>query len=149
MALIKCSECGFNVSTKARVCPNCGYPVPVKHEKDIKLSRTVLWFRIALLSVGIIFTIVSIISYSNTWQDYKLLQAQIDRESMGYEWSEAWHTEQYGNLPIPSLTEDYSTPLQEGFVWCGIWTMVMLGGYTGALELDYHKVHKLLMRKKQ
>lgn len=27
MALIKCPECGYEVSDKAKECPNCGYPV--------------------------------------------------------------------------------------------------------------------------
>ena len=29
MALIKCSECGRDVSDKATACPNCGAPVQV------------------------------------------------------------------------------------------------------------------------
>ena len=29
MALKKCTECGHEVSTKAKKCPNCGAPVPV------------------------------------------------------------------------------------------------------------------------
>jgi len=31
MALIKCDECGHEVSDKASVCPNCGCPVPNKN----------------------------------------------------------------------------------------------------------------------
>lgn len=27
MALIKCPECGKEISDKATVCPNCGYPI--------------------------------------------------------------------------------------------------------------------------
>jgi len=30
MALINCPECGRQVSTAAKVCPNCGYPVSEK-----------------------------------------------------------------------------------------------------------------------
>jgi len=30
MALIKCKECGKDISTKAKICPNCGAPVPTK-----------------------------------------------------------------------------------------------------------------------
>lgn len=29
MALIKCTECGKEISDKATVCPNCGCPVNV------------------------------------------------------------------------------------------------------------------------
>lgn len=35
MALIKCPECGNNVSDKAKACPNCGFPV-----KDIISKKT-------------------------------------------------------------------------------------------------------------
>ena len=27
MAIIKCPECGNNISDKAKTCPNCGYPI--------------------------------------------------------------------------------------------------------------------------
>jgi predicted RNA-binding Zn-ribbon protein involved in translation (DUF1610 family) len=31
MALIKCSECGKEVSDKATACPNCGAPIGSEH----------------------------------------------------------------------------------------------------------------------
>ena len=31
MALIDCPECGHKISSKAKVCINCGYPLPQKH----------------------------------------------------------------------------------------------------------------------
>ena len=37
MALIKCPECGHDVSTKAYSCPNCGY---VLDEKDIDMHKS-------------------------------------------------------------------------------------------------------------
>ena len=30
MSLIKCSECGKEVSDKAKTCPNCGNPIDTK-----------------------------------------------------------------------------------------------------------------------
>ena len=30
MALIKCPECGHDVSSEAKNCPNCGYPIAEK-----------------------------------------------------------------------------------------------------------------------
>lgn len=34
MALIKCPECGKEISDKARACPNCGYPIAKLNDKD-------------------------------------------------------------------------------------------------------------------
>ena len=33
MALIKCPECGKDVSDKSISCPNCGYPIPKKEDE--------------------------------------------------------------------------------------------------------------------
>lgn len=45
MALIKCPECGREVSDKASACPNCGYPISKSIENNnvivrIKLETT-------------------------------------------------------------------------------------------------------------
>ena len=34
MALIKCPECGKEISDKATVCPNCGYPITTEPTID-------------------------------------------------------------------------------------------------------------------
>lgn len=40
MALIKCPECGQNVSTEAAACPHCGYPLnKVKNEQIVENSE--------------------------------------------------------------------------------------------------------------
>jgi hypothetical protein len=39
MALVKCKECGKDVSEKAESCPNCGAPVEVK-PKSFRLSKS-------------------------------------------------------------------------------------------------------------
>ena len=49
MSLIKCPECGKEISEKANVCINCGYPISeyveeLKKEKD-KKKRLVLRLR--------------------------------------------------------------------------------------------------------
>lgn len=53
MALIKCTECGREVSDKASVCPNCGCPIKkgTNHvsNEPVKKSKTKLWFLLALL----------------------------------------------------------------------------------------------------
>lgn len=37
MALIKCNECGHEVSDKAQNCPNCGCPIP--HEGNPSVNE--------------------------------------------------------------------------------------------------------------
>lgn len=34
MALIKCPECGKEISDKAQSCPNCGYPIPKQENEE-------------------------------------------------------------------------------------------------------------------
>jgi DNA-directed RNA polymerase subunit RPC12/RpoP len=38
MAMIKCSECGKDISDKAQTCPNCGCPISVKNEVNFFFS---------------------------------------------------------------------------------------------------------------
>ena len=40
MALIKCIECGKDVSSKAATCPNCGYPLQ-NIDKEVTLEEKI------------------------------------------------------------------------------------------------------------
>lgn len=60
MALIKCSDCGKEVSDNARACIHCGNPLP-KKKKEIKGEASDGW---AVL--GIIFPVVGLIIYAST-----------------------------------------------------------------------------------
>jgi predicted nucleic acid-binding Zn ribbon protein len=68
--LIKCPECGHEVSDKAPVCPNCGYKLNNKEKKN----RTAL-FIIILLSALVIFGVINYFSTS----------AQNNKELAAYE----------------------------------------------------------------
>jgi hypothetical protein len=48
MALRKCTECGRQVSTKARRCPGCGNPFPTRSDGQRLLV-------VGLLLVGLLF----------------------------------------------------------------------------------------------
>jgi DNA-directed RNA polymerase subunit RPC12/RpoP len=40
MALIKCSECGKEISDKAPACPSCGAPLAAKlNDEDLKVFK--------------------------------------------------------------------------------------------------------------
>ena len=51
MALIRCPECGAQVSDKAASCPQCGHPIHV--HKNTKLMQTlhVGWLGIAIIAL--------------------------------------------------------------------------------------------------
>ena len=48
MALIKCSECGKEISDKASVCPSCGMPLQSRDRGtyEITITRKKQWFLI-------------------------------------------------------------------------------------------------------
>lgn len=56
MALMKCSECGKDVSDKAGACPNCGAPVATAAEadpwKEIDIDLSLYKFYLELLLKG-------------------------------------------------------------------------------------------------
>ena len=76
MALIKCPECGKEISDKAENCPDCGYPLTQKKTRKVFvfLHNLSLWKRIGLIIFGIIcigivvfslfFSIIGIEDYS-------------------------------------------------------------------------------------
>ncbi len=39
MAMIKCPECGHDVSSKALSCPNCGNPINMRQEVPVRITR--------------------------------------------------------------------------------------------------------------
>lgn len=68
MALIKCPECGKEISDKASVCPNCGCPLKEKEvDSKFKANNKVKVF-LGLIAMAII-TIVLVL---NSKADYKL-----------------------------------------------------------------------------
>jgi DNA-directed RNA polymerase subunit RPC12/RpoP len=52
MALIKCSECGRDVSDRAGVCPHCG--APLLRQAPVRVVRAARWYEAigALLVIG-------------------------------------------------------------------------------------------------
>jgi hypothetical protein len=65
MALIKCSECGKDVSDKAAACPNCGAPLSTSsgrasqgHQAPVRVVRAGRWCE----AVGALLVIAGLIA---------------------------------------------------------------------------------------
>ena len=56
MALIKCSECGKEISDKATACPNCGNTIS-KHtyNKELRAAKRVAIFIIVVLAIILVY----------------------------------------------------------------------------------------------
>lgn len=65
MALIKCPECGKEISDAAESCPNCGYPIKGQQQigdsdglgkgQETKKLKTVLFIVVGIILVVIVF----------------------------------------------------------------------------------------------
>lgn len=57
MALIKCHECGKDVSTEAKACPSCGAKVVLPKKKS-RMGRLFLYALVGVILVGVIQAVV-------------------------------------------------------------------------------------------
>lgn len=62
MALIKCPECGKEISDKAEVCPSCGYPVDEDEGEEEKrdLSYEILCLVISIFATFLTFIMINV-----------------------------------------------------------------------------------------
>lgn len=84
MAIIKCKECGKEISDKAKKCPNCGYDFEkIKNAKDSKKKKIIIALCILLVVFSIpIISIIIIeikekkyeLSDGNAYEIYKILE---------------------------------------------------------------------------
>ena len=56
MALVKCPECGNDVSDTARTCPHCGYNLRIKNTEQ-KPRRKKKWLPFVIIG-GVLLTIL-------------------------------------------------------------------------------------------
>lgn len=56
MALVKCAECGNQISDKASACPKCGAPMarPVTIEQTGKRHKTIQLIGVLLIVIGMV-----------------------------------------------------------------------------------------------
>lgn len=59
MSLIKCSECGKEISDKAKVCPNCGAPIKEgEFHKELSLAKKIAIAIVIILAIITIYFFV-------------------------------------------------------------------------------------------
>jgi len=51
MALIRCHDCGNQVSDNARACPKCGAPVIVRIRRELKVRLFMAGFAIVVAAI--------------------------------------------------------------------------------------------------
>ncbi len=71
MALIKCKECGKEISTMADVCPHCGATTRYgKTLKDSKNNNNMLYIGLAVALVGAILFLPSFVTLMSNYNDW-------------------------------------------------------------------------------
>ena len=79
MALIKCKECGKEISDKAYVCPNCGYELNKKENKaNMKSNQMKTGSIISLISCSIIIVLIIILCVSSFMPQNEMDHSQAD-----------------------------------------------------------------------
>lgn len=71
MALIKCNECGKEISDSAKTCIHCGYKLKKKNEKKRAIPATTI-YTISFIGV-ILFLIIGFIIY-NSYKENKTIK---------------------------------------------------------------------------
>jgi len=108
MALVKCSECGKEVSDKAGACPHCGNPMGdvVKLRQEVAQTKTNNSILIAIVSIMIILAII-----------YGLVQVHKNAEAQRKYISEQEQIEKYGDTVenIKKRVDDMAKEQEETF----------------------------------
>ncbi len=81
MALIKCPECGKEISDKAVSCPNCGYEGFKKKKKITKKSAVIIGVIVAV----IVFVIVMLLLFQLVFKNNKLNKNSEENQLIGVE----------------------------------------------------------------
>lgn len=84
MALIKCSECGTDISDKAVSCPKCGYPLHKTEENQVP-QKGKNKGKTFLISGGIMFFVFLVFGLATTSSQVGLNAKRLSRGLSGAE----------------------------------------------------------------
>ena len=76
MALIKCPECDREISSQARVCPNCGYHLKSNRAERVLHKISEKKKLIAFILSVIVIAIIALCVYSNTLTPHEKLAVE-------------------------------------------------------------------------
>lgn len=93
MALIKCPECGKEVSDSAKVCPNCGYPIAEDYGKgEVKINikfKVDMSNMVNMIGKTNLFAIYNVETEEKLWSGIagQLVILEVDKPlKIGIEW---------------------------------------------------------------
>ena len=106
MALIKCNECGKEISDKAKKCPHCG--IKCKNENDVKVFPTSVMFILIVIFVAVIFLMMN---YNK--KDYNNSTSGIKENTNEIIGNEIKTKNGYRNFKLPPGIEQIEIPKKE------------------------------------
>ena len=120
MALIKCTECGKEISTTATSCPHCGYKTD--HGKSITQNQyhLVLWIIcVALMVVGVVILLNNLEQYLELTSEWNKIKH--------------WYTDTWKGSNFITYLKDEGC---QSVLWKVITAIAMIaGGFLGVLNL--------------
>ena len=115
MALIKCSDCNKEISDKANVCPECGCPVDVYLDNDVKVEK-----KRKINGIAVVYLVLGI--FSIMWG--LSLSYGGSRESLKTYGGDAYTGMQNASVKTANNVESLGDTISKGFK--GI--LIVIGG---------------------
>jgi len=114
MALIKCNECGKDISSTAEKCPHCGYKT--EHGQSVSMAKgTLIWFAFSVVEfvIGLVLTLKN-------------------------------HEIFYDRIEIIDYYDDFFEETQEAIQQYGIGVVLLIFGIIGFIgfAIDAHKLSR-------
>ncbi|MBD5555323.1 MAG: zinc ribbon domain-containing protein [Roseburia sp.] len=140
MALIRCSECGKEISDKASSCPSCGYPISNNDQMGNEIKRQ--WKQKKIFKILLSLTVICIVCWTGMylWQQCNASDISSARAS-GYASSISWMT---GISSYQSASEKNLVKI-DNFVKTAKKVVAILIIFFGILSVHYY----ILTKKKK